>query len=103
MLEILQADKTGLSGGIRANKAYPDGLLVSIVCVTFNAANTLPDLIESIRKHKTDRVEFIIIDGNSTDNTVNLIEANEEVIDFWISKPDNGIYDAMNNSLNYIN
>jgi glycosyltransferase involved in cell wall biosynthesis len=75
--------------------------LVTVVCVTYNAAKTLPALIKSIRQCKTDQVEFIVIDGNSTDETLDILTENETVIDFWISEPDNGIYDAMNKSLAY--
>jgi glycosyltransferase involved in cell wall biosynthesis len=103
MLEVVLADKIKLSGGLRTNNVCQNDLLVSIVCVTLNAGETLPALLNSVRKYKTNRVEFVIIDGSSTDHTINIIEANEDVIDFWISKPDNGIYDAMNDSLNYIN
>jgi glycosyltransferase involved in cell wall biosynthesis len=89
-------------GGSRLDGRGSRHPLVSIVCVTFNAADMLPRLVESITKYKTDAVEFIVIDGASTDNTIDIIKENEAVIDFWISEPDDGIYDAMNKSLNYI-
>ena len=89
-------------GGLRINEAYNKQALVSIVCVTLNAAKSLPDLIKSIDKHRTDAVEFIICDGGSSDGTIDILIENEKAIDFWISDPDNGIYDAMNKSLNYI-
>lgn len=75
--------------------------LVSVICVTRNAASQLPGLIDSVRKYKTAEVEFIIIDGNSTDETVNCIKQNKDVIDFWLSEPDKGIYDAMNKAVGY--
>jgi len=59
-------------------------------------------LIKSISDHKTRSVEFVVVDGNSTDGTVDILKENEDVIDFWISKPDNGIYDAMNRAVNYV-
>jgi glycosyltransferase involved in cell wall biosynthesis len=91
------------AGGLRLNGANDKQPLVSIVCVTFNAAKTLPQLIKNITDHKTDSIEFIVIDGNSIDDTINILKENEAVIDFWISEPDNGIYDAMNKSINYVN
>src|ERR1700761_8725485 len=75
--------------------------LVSIVCVTYNAAAVLRDLIKSVSDHKTDEIEFVVIDGNSTDETPKIIKENEAIIDNWISEKDNGIYDAMNKSIAY--
>ena len=89
-----------MQGGLRlkesANNLRP---LVSVICVTFNAAQTFPALISSIAAHKTGQVEFVVIDGQSTDATVDILKANEAVIDFWMSEPDQGIYDAMNKAV----
>jgi glycosyltransferase involved in cell wall biosynthesis len=66
---------------------------VSVIIVTFNAENTLDNAIQSILNQTYENVECLIIDGASTDNTVNIIEK------YWInyiSEPDSGIYDAMN-------
>jgi glycosyltransferase involved in cell wall biosynthesis len=73
-----------------------NSFLVSVICVTRNAADKLPALINSLRQYKTLQIEFIVIDGNSTDGTVNTIKANADIIDFWVSEADKGIYDAMN-------
>jgi len=89
-------------GGSRLRETVNKELLVSVVCVTLNAAKTLPSLIKSIGDHKTDSVEFVVVDGKSTDGTINILKENENVIDFWISKPDDGIYDAMNRAMNYV-
>jgi glycosyltransferase involved in cell wall biosynthesis len=89
-------------GGLRLKETHNKELLVSVVCVTLNAAQTLPFLIKSVNEFKTGLVEFVVVDGESTDGTIDILKENEGVIDFWISKPDNGIYDAMNQSLNYI-
>ncbi|MGN6395360.1 MAG: glycosyltransferase family 2 protein [Mucilaginibacter sp.] len=87
-------------GGARINnKRQP---LVSIVCVTYNAAQTLPQLLGSIAAHKSNAVELVIIDGKSTDATIDIIRQNETIVDFWISEPDKGIYDAMNKSIAYV-
>jgi glycosyltransferase involved in cell wall biosynthesis len=76
--------------------------MVSVVCVTRNASLTLPALLKSIRNQKTIDFELIIVDGASTDGTIDILRDNGDVIDFWISGPDHGIYDAMNNALNYV-
>ncbi len=73
---------------------------VSIITVTFNCATTLPDTIKSVNQQTArHNIEYIIIDGNSKDDTLKIIRENEAYIDKWISEPDNGIYDAMNKGL----
>jgi glycosyltransferase involved in cell wall biosynthesis len=59
----------------------------------------LPCIIKSIREQTYGNIEWIIVDGNSSDKTVELIRRNEDVIDYWVSEPDNGIYDAWNKGL----
>lgn len=76
---------------------------VSVICVVFNAETTLPVLLKSYNAHKTDDTELVIIDGNSSDGTLKLIQKNKDLIDFWLSEPDNGIYDAMNKAVTHAN
>jgi glycosyltransferase involved in cell wall biosynthesis len=75
--------------------------LVSIIIVTFNAEKTLQNCLDSIFKQSYPRLEIIIIDGFSTDNTIEIINKNKDKISFWISEKDSGVYDAMNKSLQY--
>ncbi len=75
---------------------------ISIITVAFNSAKTISDTIESVLIQTYSEVEFIIVDGCSTDNTVDIIK--EYVPKFngrlhWISEPDSGIYDAMNKGI----
>lgn len=69
---------------------------VSIITVSFNAHKTLEDTILSVINQDCDDVEYIIIDGGSTDGTVDIIKKYQDRITFWVSEPDKGIYDAMN-------
>jgi hypothetical protein len=69
---------------------------VSIVTVTFNAARTLQSTIDSVVKQDYPRIEHIVIDGGSTDGTVDIIRGNAARLAFWSTGPDSGIYDAMN-------
>ena len=74
-------------------------LSISIVIATYNAALTLQSCLDSIIPQLTDQVELLIIDGNSTDNTPQIILNNKENIKFWLSEPDRGIYDAWNKGI----
>ena len=91
-------------GGLRTKgyykKSYDDKPLVSIVTVVFNGEKYLEQTIQSVINQTYDNVEYIIIDGGSTDGTVDIIKNYEDRIDYWISEKDKGIYDAMNKGIN---
>ncbi len=69
---------------------------VSIVTVAYNAASTIKDTIESVLSQKGIDLEYIIVDGGSKDDTVQIIESFGDQIHKFISEPDKGIYDGMN-------
>jgi glycosyltransferase involved in cell wall biosynthesis len=69
---------------------------ITIITSTYNAVNDLDKTIDSIRSQTYKNIQWIIIDGKSTDGTVELIKKNENIIDFWLSEKDKGIYDAWN-------
>jgi glycosyltransferase involved in cell wall biosynthesis len=71
----------------------------SIITVTYNAAQWLERTIQSIVSQSYPYIEYIIIDGNSTDGTLDIIRRYESGISRWISEPDEGLYDAMNKGL----
>ena len=70
--------------------------LVSIITVNFNGARYLRTCIESILNQTYKEIEYLIIDGGSNDNSLKIIKEYEGFINYWHSKPDKGIYDAMN-------
>jgi len=70
--------------------------LLSIITVVFRARQELPAIIENVLRHKDEKTEFIVIDGGSEDGTRELLSQYDSVIDYWVSEPDKGIYDAMN-------
>lgn len=72
---------------------------ITVITVTFNAANLLPGLIGSLRLQTDRDFEWIVVDGASTDGTVELIKATGDVVTRWISELDFGIYHAMNKAL----
>ncbi|MEZ0609313.1 glycosyltransferase family 2 protein [Fibrella sp. WM1] len=69
--------------------------LISIITVTYQAAQTLDQAIQSVVVQEP-VYELIVIDGGSTDDTVSIIQKWENSISYWVSEPDKGIYDAMN-------
>lgn len=77
--------------------------LISIITVVFNGAKHLEETILSILNQSYPNIEYIIIDGGSTDGTLDIIKKYENYIDYWISEPDNGIYDAMNKGISISN
>ena len=73
--------------------------LISIITVVYNCVNTLEETILSVINQNFDKIEFIIIDGGSTDGTIEIIKKYQNQITFWLSESDNGIYDAMNKGI----
>lgn len=77
-----------------------DNPKISIVTVCFNAVETIETTIRSVIYQSYDNIEYIIIDGASTDGTVEVISKYRDKIAYFISESDNGIYDAMNKGVN---
>lgn len=72
---------------------------VSIITVVYNASKELERTISSIRSQTWEVIEYLVIDGGSEDGTVDAIRKNTDLIDYWVSEPDQGLYDAMNKGL----
>jgi glycosyltransferase involved in cell wall biosynthesis len=72
---------------------------VSLLTVSYNSATTIKDTIESIRSQEYKDIEYIVVDGNSKDETVGIIKSYDSFIAKWVSEPDRGIYDAMNKAI----
>jgi putative colanic acid biosynthesis glycosyltransferase len=73
--------------------------LFSIITVTYNCINTLQDTVISVLSQDCADYEYIIIDGGSTDGTLNIIKEYENRLSYWVSEKDKGIYHAMNKGI----
>ena len=95
--------KRKAEGGLRTKGLYKhsttDKPLVTVATVVFNGDKYLEQTIQSVINQSYPNLEYIIIDGGSTDTTVDIIRKYENQIDYWVSEPDKGIYDAMNKSI----
>lgn len=102
--EPLCASPPRRAGG-RRTRDYPKGTktketpLVSIITVVYNGGKTLEQCIRSVLAQTYKNIEYIIIDGGSHDNTLQIVNIYDADIEYWVSEQDRGIYDAMNKGL----
>jgi glycosyltransferase involved in cell wall biosynthesis len=91
------------SGGLRtkgiSKQSGLDMPLITVVTVVRNGEKTLERTMLSVINQTYPNVEYIVIDGASSDGTVDIIKRYEDQIDYWLSEPDEGIYDAMNKAM----
>jgi glycosyltransferase involved in cell wall biosynthesis len=85
-----------MTGEVRPHDVGP---VVSVITVVYNNAATIQRCIDSVIGQRGVGLEYIVIDGGSTDGTVDIIRANAKHIDYAVSEPDGGIYNAMNKGL----
>src|SRR5215469_14022658 len=97
---LSSTDQTSrLHGGKRLREPRPDTPLVSIITVVYQDCTELLPLLSNILERKGPEAEVIVVDGGSTDGTVDLLRKLDDQVDYWISEPDAGIYDAMNKGI----
>ena len=94
-----------MSGGARTKGIRkitdPAKPLISIITAVRNGKKHLDQTIQSVisQSYDNDKIEYLIIDGGSTDGTLDIIRKYEDKVDHWVSEPDKGIYDAMNKGI----
>ncbi|SVC94866.1 uncharacterized protein METZ01_LOCUS347720, partial [marine metagenome] len=90
-------------GGLRSKGFFKKNdkktLLVTVVTVVFNDAKHIEETINSVINQTYDNVEYLVIDGGSSDGTVDVLSKYDDQIDYWVSESDKGIYDAMNKGI----
>jgi len=89
-------------GGLRTRGLYKSNLtypLVTVITVTYNSGPRLEETIFSVLNQTYSNIEYIIIDGGSNDGTLDIVKRYDHAIDYWVSAPDRGIYDAMNKGI----
>ena len=90
-------------GGLRTKGIFKESSeenpLISIITVVLNGENNLEESINSLLKQNYKNIEHIIIDGGSSDKTIEIIKKYENKIDYWCQKKDRGIYDAFNTGM----
>jgi len=94
-----------LHGGLRTKNIFKkkdNKLLISIITVVLNGEKYIKETIESVLNQKNQNFEYIIIDGGSSDNTLEIIKSYENRIDYWVSDKDKGLYDAFNKGLTLV-
>lgn len=74
--------------------------MITIITVSYNAASTIEETISSVIGQTYPHLEYIVVDGGSTDGTAELVKSHESSLAQWLSEPDDGIADAMNKGLN---
>lgn len=72
---------------------------ITVVTITYNCANFLQATLDSVFEQDYPNVEYIVVDGASSDGTLDMIKANSDRITRYVSEPDGGIYDAMNKGI----
>ena len=74
---------------------------ISIITISYNSKKTIEDTIRSVVSQKNDDVEYLIIDGKSTDGTLEIVDRYRDQIDVLVSEPDNGVSEAFNKGIRY--
>ena len=99
----MQVDHETKSGGMRMKGVLPqnsaDRPLVTVVTAVFNGQPNLAGCLESILRQDYPNIEHIVVDGGSSDGTVDVLRQYDDRIAYWQSEPDKGVYDAWNKAL----
>lgn len=100
---VLQTEFESMSGGQRLEGIFADNTpelpLVTVVTAVYNGQPHLKECLESVLAQDYPNIEHIILDGGSSDGTIEVLRQYNDKVAFWISEPDQGVYDAWNKGL----
>lgn len=101
--QLKKTHKLRIEGGFYVSdfskNLHQDKILVTIITVVFNGEKYLENTIQSVLNQTYKNIEYIIIDGGSTDKTIDIIRRYDKQISYWLSEPDEGISDAFNKGI----
>lgn len=73
--------------------------VISVITIVYNRVEDLSKTFDSVFSQSYSNIEYVVVDGGSTDGSLDLIKAYDDKLAYWRSEPDNGLYDAMNKAL----
>jgi len=88
-----------ITGGIRNSVSSGKQPKISIITVVLNGERFIDAYLQNVLSFLNPQIELVIVDGNSTDKTIETLQQHNDAIDYWCSEPDAGIYDAMNKAI----
>lgn len=88
-----------ITGGTRNTVSSGKQPKISIITVVLNGKRFIDTYLQNVLSFLNPQVELVIVDGNSSDNTIQVLQQHSNAIDYWCSEPDAGIYDAMNKAI----
>ena len=96
---MIARTQSGVVSASTAQLTRSTAVKISVITVCFNSVQTIEQTLDSVAEQVGVDLEHIIIDGDSTDGTVDILHRAKDSISYWVSEPDGGIYDAMNKGL----
>ena len=98
----MQRQQGGKQKDWDAIRKHSDLPIITIITSTYNVVQDLQWTIDAIKNQTYPNLQWIIADGASTDGTIEILKEHEDLIDYWFSEPDTGIYDAWNKALEHV-
>ena len=83
-------------------RRHTDKPIITIITSTYNVMQDLHWTVDSIKEQIYPNIQWIVADGASNDGTIDLLKEHSDIIDYWFSEPDTGIYDAWNKALEHV-
>lgn len=82
-----------------SRESHPGAPLVTLITVCLNSVKSIEQTFRSVQSQTYGNIEYVVVDGASSDGTLDILKAHEELIDYYVSEPDKGLYYAMNKGI----